>query len=98
MRSMSKRMGGMGGLGGIGESKAKVYMEKSTGVTFADVAGQDEAKETLREIVDFLLLQVINRFQPLFAHLQRLPVLHPPASSLTRKERGVPSVPSVPGL
>ena len=52
MRSMSKRMGG--GIGGIGESKAKVYMEKSTGVTFADVAGQDEAKESLVEIIDFL--------------------------------------------
>ena len=52
MRSMTKRMGG--GIGGIGESKAKVYMEKSTGVTFADVAGQDEAKEALVEIIDFL--------------------------------------------
>ena len=52
MRSMTKRMGG--GIGGIGESKATVYMEKSTGVTFADVAGQDEAKESLVEIIDFL--------------------------------------------
>ena len=52
MRSMTKRMGG--GIGGIGESKAKVYMEKSTGVTFADVAGQNEAKESLVEIIDFL--------------------------------------------
>ena len=52
MRGMTKRMGG--GLGGIGESKAKVYMEKQTGVTFADVAGQDEAKESLVEIIDFL--------------------------------------------
>mgnify|MGYP000466422258 FL=1 len=52
MSSMTKRMGG--GIGGIGESKAKVYMEKSTGVTFADVAGQDEAKESLVEIIDFL--------------------------------------------
>ena len=52
MRSMTKRMGG--GIGGVGESKAKVYMEKSTGVTFADVAGQDEAKESLVEIIDFL--------------------------------------------
>ena len=52
MRSMTKRMGG--GIGGISESKAKVYMEKSTGVTFADVAGQDEAKESLVEIIDFL--------------------------------------------
>ena len=54
MRGMTKRMGGMGGFGGIGESKAKVYMEKQTGVTFADVAGQDEAKESLVEIIDFL--------------------------------------------
>ena len=55
MRSMTKKMGG-GGIGGfgIGENKAKVYMEKSTGVTFADVAGQDEAKESLVEIIDFL--------------------------------------------
>ena len=52
MRGMTKRVGG--GIGGIGESKAKVYMEKSTGVTFADVAGQDEAKESLVEIIDFL--------------------------------------------
>ena len=55
MRSLSKKMGGgIGGIGGIGESKAKVYMEKSTGITFADVAGQDEAKESLVEIIDFL--------------------------------------------
>ena len=52
MRSMSKRMGG--GFGGIGQSNAKVYMEKQTGVTFQDVAGQDEAKESLEEIIDFL--------------------------------------------
>ena len=52
MRGMTKRMGG--GIGGIGKSKAKVYMEKSTGITFADVAGQDEAKESLVEIIDFL--------------------------------------------
>ena len=52
MRGMTKRMGG--GIGGVGESKAKVYMEKSTGITFADVAGQDEAKESLVEIIDFL--------------------------------------------
>ncbi len=47
-------MGGIGGIGGVGKSNAKVYMEKQTGVTFADVAGQDEAKESLTEIIDFL--------------------------------------------
>ena len=49
-----KGMGGMGGIGGVGKANAKVYMEKSTGVTFKDVAGQDEAKESLTEIIDFL--------------------------------------------
>ena len=52
---LSKRMGGGDGMmGGFGKSKAKVYMEKQTGVTFKDVAGQDEAKESLQEIIDFL--------------------------------------------
>jgi cell division protease FtsH len=51
MRNIS---GKMGGSMSIGQSKAKVYMEKETGVTFADVAGQDEAKESLQEIIDFL--------------------------------------------
>ena len=46
--------GGMGGMGGVGKANAKVYVEKSTGVTFADVAGQDEAKESLQEIIDIL--------------------------------------------
>ena len=54
MNLMAKRGGGMGGIGNVGKANAKVYMEKSTGVTFADVAGQDEAKESLVEIIDFL--------------------------------------------
>ena len=54
MNSITKRMGGEGMMGGFGKSKAKVYMEKQTGVTFKDVAGQDEAKESLQEIIDFL--------------------------------------------
>ncbi len=47
-------LGGMGGIGGVGKANAKVYVEKKTGVTFRDVAGQDEAKESLVEIIDFL--------------------------------------------
>ncbi|MGB4658202.1 MAG: ATP-dependent zinc metalloprotease FtsH [Mobilitalea sp.] len=52
-RSISKSGGG-GGMMGVGKSNAKVYVEKTTGVTFKDVAGQEEAKESLLEIVDFL--------------------------------------------
>ena len=55
---MTRRMMGPGGLGGglmsVGKSKAKVYVESNTGVTFGDVAGVDEAKDELREVVDFL--------------------------------------------
>ncbi len=51
MRKMNK---GGGMMGGVGKSRAKAYVEKETGVTFQDVAGQDEAKESLQEVVDFL--------------------------------------------
>lgn len=51
-RMISKNSGGM--MGGVGKSNAKVYVEKETGVTFKDVAGQEEAKESLTELVDFL--------------------------------------------
>ena len=54
MNMLTKRMSGEGAMGGFGKSRAKVYMEKQTGVTFKDVAGQDEAKESLQEIIDFL--------------------------------------------
>ncbi len=53
MRRMSNNSGG-GMMGNVGKNKAKVYVQKQTGVTFADVAGQDEAKESLQEVVDFL--------------------------------------------
>jgi len=56
MRLLTRKggMGGIGGIGSVGKANAKVYMERKTGVTFADVAGQDEAKESLVEIIDFL--------------------------------------------
>ncbi len=67
---MAKRMGGgSGGLMSIGKSKAKVYMEKGTGITFDDVAGIDEAKEELEEIVDFL--RTPERFQALGGRIPR---------------------------
>ncbi len=67
---MARRMGGgSGGLMSIGKSKAKVYMEKGTGITFADVAGIDEAKEELEEIVDFL--RTPERFQALGGRIPR---------------------------
>ena len=53
-RRMAQGLGGPGGLMSIGKSKAKIYVESDTGVTFADVAGVDEAKDELREVVDFL--------------------------------------------
>lgn len=54
MNMLMKRMSKGGGMMGIGKSNAKMYVEKETGVTFRDVAGQDEAKESLQEVVDFL--------------------------------------------
>lgn len=54
LKGMSKRMGGMGNAMSFGKSNAKIYVKAQTGKTFADVAGQDEAKEALEEIVDFL--------------------------------------------
>ena len=67
---MARRLsGGSGGLMSIGKSKAKVYMEKGTGITFEDVAGIDEAKEELKEIVEFL--QTPERFQALGGRIPR---------------------------
>ena len=54
MSLLYRKMNGSGGIMGVGKSNAKVYVEKETGVTFADVAGEDEAKESLVEVVDFL--------------------------------------------
>ena len=93
MRSMSKRMGG--GIGGIGESKAKVYMEKSTGVTFADVAGQDEAKESLVEIIDFL--HTPQKYAAIGAKLPKGALLvGPPGTGKTLLAKAVAGEASVP--
>ncbi|UCG99537.1 MAG: ATP-dependent metallopeptidase FtsH/Yme1/Tma family protein, partial [Burkholderiales bacterium] len=54
VRRLAERQGGIGGFMSIGKSRAKVYVEKDTGVTFADVAGVDEAKAELQEVVEFL--------------------------------------------
>ena len=54
---MMKRMNKGGGMMGIGKSNAKMYMEKETGVTFRDVAGEDEAKESLQEVVDSFIIR-----------------------------------------
>ena len=54
MALLMRKMGGGNGVMGIGKNKARVYAQKETGVTFKDVAGQDEAKESLQEVVDFL--------------------------------------------
>ena len=51
---LMRKMAGGGGVMNVGKNKAKVYSQKETGVTFKDVAGQDEAKESLQEVVDFL--------------------------------------------
>ena len=93
MRSLSKKMGG--GIGGIGESKAKVYMEKSTGVTFADVAGQDEAKESLVEIIDFL--HNPQKYAAIGAKLPKGALLvGPPGTGKTLLAKAVAGVASVP--
>ncbi len=54
MGFLFRKMSKGGGMMGVGKSKAKVYVQKETGITFKDVAGQDEAKESLQEVVDFL--------------------------------------------
>ena len=93
MRGMTKRMGG--GIGGIGESKAKVYMEKSTGITFADVAGQDEAKESLVEIIDFL--HNPQKYAAIGAKLPKGALLvGPPGTGKTRLAKAVAGEASVP--
>lgn len=95
MRSMSKRMGG-GGIMGIGQSNAKMYnVEDATGITFADVAGQEEAKESLDEIVDYLhnpaKYQAIGAKQPRGALL-----VGPPGTGKTLLAKAVAGEAKVP--
>jgi cell division protease FtsH len=98
---LMKRMGGMGGGAGgmleIGKSKAKVYMEKQTGVTFEDVAGVDEAKEELKEVVDFL--KEPERYGRLGARIPKgVLLVGPPGTGKTLLARAVAGEAGVPFL
>jgi len=97
---LMKRMGGMGGASGmleIGKSKAKVYMEKQTGVTFEDVAGVDEAKEELKEVVDFL--REPERYGRLGARIPKgVLLVGPPGTGKTLLARAVAGEAGVPFL
>ena len=93
---MARRMGGgSGGLMSIGKSKAKVYMEKGTGITFGDVAGIDEAKEELQEVVEFL--QTPERFQALGGRIPRgVLLVGPPGTGKTLLAKAVAGEAGVP--
>jgi len=93
LRSMSGKMGG--GLGGVGKANAKVYVEKQTGVTFADVAGQDEAKESLQEIID--ILHNPQRYTEIGAKLPKGALLvGPPGTGKTLLAKAVAGEANVP--
>ena len=93
---MARRMGGgSGGLMSIGKSKAKVYMEKGTGITFEDVAGIEEAKEELQEVVEFL--QTPERFQALGGRIPRgVLLVGPPGTGKTLLAKAVAGEAEVP--
>ncbi len=91
---VSKKMGGGMGMG-VGKSNAKVYVEKSTGVTFKDVAGQDEAKESLQEMVDFL--HNPRKYQQIGAKLPKGALLvGPPGTGKTLLAKAVAGEAGVP--
>ena len=89
------RMSRGGGMMGVGKSKAKVYMQKETGVTFKDVAGQDEAKESLQEVVDFL--HNPGKYTKIGAKLPKGALLvGPPGTGKTRLAKAVAGEANVP--
>ncbi len=91
---LMRRMGG-GGMFGVGKSTAKVYVEKQTGVTFKDVAGQDEAKESLQEVVDFL--HNPKKYQEIGAKLPKGALLvGPPGTGKTLLAKAVAGEAGVP--
>ncbi len=95
MGFLMRRMSGGGGIMGVGKSNAHVYMEKKTGVTFADVAGEDEAKESLQEMVDFLHNPA--KYQSIGAKLPKGALLvGPPGTGKTLLAKAVAGEASVP--
>ena len=89
------KMGGKGGIFGFGKSRAKVYVEKSTGVTFADVAGEEEAKESIKELVDFL--HEPQKYQEIGARLPKGALLvGPPGTGKTLLAKAVAGEANVP--
>ena len=98
IRRMAEKSGGMGGLGGfmsVGKSRAKVYVETATGVTFADVAGVDEAKRELEEVVDFL--KHPQAYGRLGAHIPKgVLLVGPPGTGKTLLARAVAGEAGVP--
>lgn len=95
MKGMSKRMGGMGNAMSFGKSNAKIYVKAQTGKTFADVAGQDEAKEALEEIVDFL--HNPDKYAEIGANLPKGALLvGPPGTGKTLLAQAVAGEASVP--
>jgi cell division protease FtsH len=92
---LMKKMGAQSGLMQIGKSKAKVYIEKKTGVTFADVAGIDEAEEELVEVVEFL--KTPEKYQRLGGHIPKgVLLLGPPGTGKTLLARAVAGEAGVP--